>query len=212
MGWLTGNGAQEVVTTLQEGIKPLKWIEEFFAGASDGQLALSEVLLDKTRTQLDSQMKKVVELQDKISQFNFANIKSSARQGFILLQERLNDRIPKYQQSVELYDTVYEAFTKNDPKLLSGLIGSDNYYTSMVSGRLYDFLEERKQIQDQLIKNDCENNMSETCTRLREAEIDQIVNLSGNALVPAIFTAYYDGIYEEENLMSPLADKLLKEL
>lgn len=209
------NSDRQVLALLQNNYEAVNWIENFFADAYYNKLDTNEVFTAELHEKLNNSLSTLSALQKSLAKIKSSSLSSNAQQNFNLLQSRLNERTPGYQSSVALYNSLYEAYTKNNPGVLKDLLVNENYYANLATERIYNYLTEQEKLWDDIRNNNCDSNEngSELCQRTLEEYFNNIAELSSSTLVvAAIFTAYYDGSYAEDNRLISNIDVLLEEL
>lgn len=209
------NNGEKVFALLRNNYNAVSETESFFADAYYNRLTANEVFTPEVHEQLNNNISALENLQKSLAKVEPSSLKSNAQQNFTLLQSQLNERTPSYQNSITLYNSLYEAYTNNSPDVLKELLTNENYYANLVAERIYNYLTKQEELWLQIKNNNCSsnNNNSELCQRVLEEYFDNIAELSSNTLVvAAIFTAYYDGPYTEDNRLMPKIDTLLEEL
>ncbi len=212
------NGALANVDTkvsrlLQDNYESAKWIENFFAEASHSKLDVNDIFSSEMHESLNRNISSLKKLQSSIAKIKPTRLSSSVQQNFTILQNRLNERVPYYQESIALYNILYESYINNNPNAITELLDSANYYEAITAERIHNYLTAQEQLDAKIKANDCYTYNSETCQKFLEEyyEIGAAFN-SSTQLVSAIFAAYYDGSYAQDNRFSPYIDILLEEL
>lgn len=209
------NSDRQVLALLQNNYEAVNWVENFFADAYYNKLDTNEVFTAELHEKLNNSLSTLSALQKSLAKIKSSSLSSNAQQNFNLLQNRLNERTPGYQSSVALYNSLYEAYTKNNPGVLKDLLVNENYYANLATERIYNYLTEQEKLWDDIRNNNCDSNEngSELCQRTLEEYFNNIAELSSSTLVvAAIFTAYYDGSYAKDNRFISNIDVLLEEL
>ncbi len=209
------NSDRQVLALLQNNYEVVNWVENFFADTYYNKLDINEVFTAELHEKLNNSISTLSALQKSLAKINSSSLSSNAQQNFNLLQSRLNERIPNYQSSVVLYNSLYKAYTNSNPGVLKDLLLNENYYANLATERMYNYLTEQEKLWGDIRNNNCDSNenSSEFCQRTLEEYFNNMAELSSSTLVvAAIFTAYYDGSYTEDNRLMPNVDILLEEL
>lgn len=209
------NSDRQVLALLQNNYEVVNWVENFFADTYYNKLDINEVFTAELHEKLNNSISTLSALQKSLAKINSSSLSSNAQQNFNLLQSRLNERIPNYQSSMVLYNSLYKAYTNSNPGVLKDLLFNENYYANLATERMYNYLTEQEKLWGDIRNNNCDSNenSSEFCQRTLEEYFNNMTELSSSTLVvAAIFTAYYDGSYTEDNRLMPNVDILLEEL
>lgn len=209
-----GANNSKVMQLLQENYESVEQLEDFFADATYSKLDFNDAFTSEMHETLNQNLTNLEGLKISLEKTKPSTISSDVQQSFIQLRERLTERAPRYRESVTLYNSIYDAYTNDNPDNLLPFMESTNYYVSISSERIYNYLNSQQQLVLVIEDNDCYMDArSEFCEQVLEEYFNNIISLSSSTqVVSAIFMAYYDGSYAEENRSTPLMQILLEEL
>ena len=210
---------ESVLALFQRNLEPTERIESFFQAVYFREKTTSDIMTSETHDMLDQNIKQFTAFQEKLSKVNIDKVDASVRDDVKKVQEQLAQQAGKFDQSVELYNTLYAVYETGNPEALEGYLASENYTIATIAERFQEFLQEKQSLQGKAETNGCNlegENTTDICTEIVAEYHETLESMEQSFAVPqAIFFAYDETEeinYDEENTITNSMRRVIEEL
>lgn len=209
------NQTSALLKVLEENVENVRKLDETTSLAYYDDLSVGEVLSDYDHEMLNSQITQFIKFQKSLDKISQKNVAKEAQNDFQKVQARVNNKSTAYQQTLELYNSVYTSYKDRNLDAIASLANSEEPNLNFIYKRLSKSIDNVRYWQEKLKEDNCDNELnakSSNCV-LAEDYLDE-ENLSfdtSTALVRTLFSTYLDGDLEAESLSSSIG-KLIEVL
>lgn len=197
---------------LRQNFDTISSTEDFFEKVYFREITTDDIMTSEDYEQINQNISQFLSFQKEFAKINPDKLDNEIK----IIYENLQSRVETYQKSLELYNTVYSAYTEEKPELLNDYLVSEEYTVAAIAERFVEYFNDRDRLLEQISANDCTtdgNNSSEICIELVDNYRDTIESMRQSYSVPqSIFFAYdAEPDYQDESSLISRVEQVIKE-
>lgn len=197
---------------LRQNFDTISSTEDFFEKVYFREITTDDIMTSEDYEQINQNISQFLSFQKEFAKINPDKLDNEIK----IIYENLQSRAETYQKSLELYNTVYSAYTEEKPELLNDYLVSEEYTVAAIAERFVEYFNDRDRLLEQISANDCTtdgNNSSEICIELVDNYRDTIESMRQSYSVPqSIFFAYdAEPDYQDESSLISRVEQVIKE-
>lgn len=197
---------------LRQNFDTISSTEDFFEKVYFREITTDDIMTPEDYEQINQNISQFLSFQKDFAKINPDKLDDEIK----IIYENLQSRAETYQKSLELYNTVYSAYTEEKPELLNDYLASEEYSVAAIAERFVEYFNDRDRLLEQISANDCAidgNNSSEICIELVNNYRDTIESMRQSYSVPqSIFFAYdAEPDYQDESSLISRVEQVIKE-
>lgn len=203
---------EKVATLLRQNFDTISSTEDFFEKVYFREITTDDIMTSEDHEQINQNISQFLSFQKEFAKINPGKLDDEIK----IIYENLQSRAETYQKSLELYNTVYSAYTEEKPELLNDYLVSEEYTVAAIAERFVEYFNDRDRLLEQISANYCTtdgNNSSEICIELVDNYRDTIESMRQSYSVPqSIFFAYdAEPDYQDESSLISRVEQVIKE-
>lgn len=197
---------------LRQNFDTISSTEDFFEKVYFREITTDDIMTSEDHEQINQNISQFLSFQKDFAKINPDKLDDEIK----IIYENLQSRAATYQKSLELYNTIYSAYTEEKVELLNDYLTSEEYTVAAIAERFVEYFNDRDHLLEQISANGCTidgNNSSEICIELVDNYRDTIESMGQSYSVPqSIFFAYNtEPDYQDENLLTLRVEQVIKE-
>lgn len=226
---LLGGNKVSVASLLRDNQESISAVEEIYSSAFYNELNVEQLFSNGVRNVMNNDLPKLINLSAALEKIDISTVKADAREEFNEIRTALAARAATYDNTLRLYNILYDALTNEDSTKLAALAElpgnsetddedgeGDNENSTVV------YLDERftNYLEDITVRNEIytnygclTNSENEECVEYFDQYIEIIADFKQNTSIPySVLSAYDNNAYGESYLLQNKITKLIEEL
>lgn len=206
---------EAAISAMRENLGSVEIMDQIFVDSYYSEMSVAEIFTEAEYEKINNAMTGFSNLQKKLSGIEASKIEESRRADYEIVRARLDSRVGYFQSSVDLYNTIYNAYINNNAGELEKLIGSDNDNTALAAERFYNYITEQNEYQTIIDENGCPFAVgvetSEICIETVKDWRENISALQSNTvIVSTIFDT--NQIIDNEDILGVDSDEEIEDI
>lgn len=200
------NADKTIATLFNDYNTTVQDAQTIFVEARREKLTIDDIFNEQFSNKLSEYLDQLKEFNSSIVKIKPSQVSASARDDFTSVQQEIIKFVNSYQDTVALFNKLYESYITDNSSILAPLSEDENYSVAVLAERFETYFERKQKLAEDISVKHCSMNIvvddipSTECEYLVSEYRENLSSLQNSTVVVrTIFSAYDETIYSPQS-------------